>query len=90
MAIVALKLKIMPESTETDLNAIKQEAEKLVMAEGAKRVISEEQPIAFGLKALILTIAWPEEKETEIAENKIKGIKGVSSVDVIDYRRAFG
>lgn len=90
MAIVALKIKIMPESLETDLNVIKQEAKKVLMAEDARRVIFEEQPIAFGLKALIVTIAWPEEKSTDIAENKLREIRGVSSVETIDYRRAVG
>ncbi|MEM4270812.1 MAG: hypothetical protein QXO70_01810, partial [Candidatus Pacearchaeota archaeon] len=61
-----------------------------LIEEGAKRVIIEEQDIAFGLKAIIVTIAWPEEKNTDIAENKLKEITGVSSTEIIDYRRAIG
>ncbi|MEM4230683.1 MAG: elongation factor 1-beta [Candidatus Pacearchaeota archaeon] len=90
MAIVALKIKVMPESPETDLKIIKEQAEKSLIEEGAKRVIIEEQDIAFGLKAIIVTIAWPEEKNTDIAENKLKEITGVSSTEIIDYRRAIG
>lgn len=90
MAIVAWKIKVMPESPETDLKPIKEESEKLLKSEGAKRVIIEEQPIAFGLIAVILTVAWPEEKDTEPMENKIKEIPKVSSVETIDYRRAIG
>lgn len=90
MAIVAWKIKIMPESPETDLNPIKETAEKLLTSEGAKRVIVEEQPIAFGLVAVILTVAWPEEKNTDPMETKLKEIPNVSSVETIDYRRAIG
>jgi len=90
MAIVALKIKVMPEGVDTDLNKIQEEAEKVLMAEDARKVTFETEDVAFGLKALIVTIAWPEEKNTDIAEAKLKEIAGVSSVETIDYRRAFG
>jgi translation elongation factor EF-1beta len=48
------------------------------------------QPVAFGLKALIVLFGWPEEKELEEFENALRRIKGVRSVDVIDIRRAIG
>lgn len=90
MGVVALKLKIMPLSLEINLKKIKQEAIAKLKGRGAIKIESEEQPIAFGLKALILTIAWPEEKDTDVAENSVSEIEGVSSVEIIDYRRALG
>ena len=90
MGVAALKLKIMPESPELDLEELKPKIEKSLKQAGTIRINSiQEEPVAFGLKALIVTIAWPEEKETEEAETACK-VQGVSSVQIIDYRRAFG
>lgn len=80
----------MPESPETDLEAIKQEAQTFLKSEGAKHISFEEVPIAFGLKALMVKTDFPEEKGTDIVEEKLASIKGVSSVKIEDYRRAFG
>ena len=90
MGVVALKLKLMPVSPNEDLEQIKKLAEEALKKAGAIRIESiEEEPIAFGLKAIIITLAWPEEKETQEAEDSCK-VNKVSSVKVIDYRRAFG
>ena len=89
MAIAILKIKVMPEQ-KYDLEKLKKEIQdKISQAKGSVNKIEEEE-VAFGLKCLIATIAWPEEKNTEEAEQAIKNIKGVSSLDIIDYRRAFG
>ena len=90
MALAILKIKMMPESPETDLEAIKKELAVVVEGMGAKLHSVEEEPIAFGLIAVIATIAWPEEKGIDEAEQKLSGIKGVVGAEVIDYRRAFG
>lgn len=90
MAKVLIIAKLMPESPETDLAPIKQEAENFLKSEGALQVSFEEIPIAFGLKALIVKTDFPEEKGTDIIEEKLSSIKGVSSVKIEDYRRALG
>lgn len=90
MAIAVLKLKIMPNSPETDLEKIKKQVEERLEKFKAKIHSTEEQPIAFGLKALIVTIAWPEEKSTEEVVEDLLKIEEVSSIDVVDYRRTFG
>jgi len=88
MAMTAVKVKIMPESLETNLAKIQLGIhEKL---KEAKNIQIEEQEIAFGLKALIATFAWPENLDTDKIENSLAKIKGVSSVEILDYRRAFG
>ena len=90
MGMTALQIQVMPESLETDLQKLKDNVEKKIVSVGGKIDNIKEEPIAFGLKALIVTIAWPEEKDTDLAESTIQGIEGVSSTKIIDYRRAFG
>lgn len=90
MALAALKIKIMPVSPETDLEKIKHAAKVEIEKLGAKLHSSEIEPIAFGLNALILTIAWPESQELESIENNLAKIDEVNSVEVIDFRRAIG
>ena len=90
MATAILKLKIMPESPETDLGAIEENAKTALEKFGAKIHSVERELIAFGLVAIIMTVVWPEEVGTDEAENAVKSVSGVSSVEIIDYRRAFG
>ncbi len=88
--IVVIIVKLMPESPESDLEAIRKAARSTLEPEGAKNISFEERPIAFGLKALIVKMDMPEEKGTDLVENKLATIKGISSVTIEDYRRAFG
>ena len=90
MAIVAIKLKIMPEGVDTNLEDIKQKSMEKASKLGAKNISFTEENVAFGLKAVIMQLAWPEEKETSSLETEISEIEGVSSSQIIDYRRAFG
>ena len=80
----------MPEGVETNLEDIKKHSKSRIENERAVLHSFEEQPIAFGLKALIAIVAWPEEKDTQILEDLFKSIHGVSQADIIDYRRAIG
>lgn len=88
MGMSAVEIRIMPESPETNLAEIKKEIPKKLR--DAKNIKIEEQEIAFGLKALKINFAWPEEIDTDIIENKLQEIEGVSSVKIEDIRRAFG
>ncbi|MBI2629601.1 elongation factor 1-beta [Candidatus Pacearchaeota archaeon] len=90
MAVVAIRMKALPESPEADLESLKKEISSSLMNSGAIKINAiEEEPLAFGLKAIIVTIAWPEAKETSDAEKACQ-VSGISSVEIIDYRRAFG
>lgn len=89
MGTTLLKIKIMPKQ-KSDLEEIKAKIKQNIKAEKGKVDNIKEEEVAFGLKSLIVTIIWPEEQETEKAESAIRKIKQVSSLDVIDYRRAFG
>lgn len=79
---VVMKVKVMPESPETDLESIEKE-----IREKAEVHKIEEQPIAFGLKAIIATVVWPEDESPDILEDEIMKIEGVNSVEIIDVRR---
>ena len=88
--IVAIIVKIMPESPSVDLAGIKDGTLKILEKEGAKNVSFEERPIAFGLTAVMVKFAWPEEKDSSTYEDALAEIEGVSSATTEDYRRAFG
>jgi len=90
MGITAIKIKIMPKSIETDLVKIEKEVRNKIEKNNVKNPQIEVQPIAFGLKALIVLFGWPEEKEFEEFEKDLKKIPGVSSIDVLDMRKTFG
>jgi len=88
--IVAVIAKIMPESPDSDLKEIEIKAKGVLENQGALNISFEQEEIAFGLKAIKVKMAWPEEKGTEIIENTLSEIDHVSSVSIVDYRRAFG
>lgn len=90
MAVVALKIKIMPESLDINLEEIKKKIEEKAGKLGAMNISFTEENIAFGLKALIVQLAYPEEKDTNALETDLGETEGVSSSQIIDYRRAFG
>jgi len=90
MGIAAVKIRILPISPEVELEGIKETVKSIIEEAGGKNCSFEEEPIAFGLKAIIAFFAWPEEVELEELENSIKEIEEVSSIQVIDMRRALG
>jgi len=75
MGNVAISLKIMPVSIETDIEKIKEEISKKMKIQDSKI-----EPIAFGLNILKILVIAPD-KETEDIEGKLKKIKGVSEVE---------
>ena len=88
MGSVNFKLKLMPSSPDADLGKIENDFKEKIESEGGKGCSFEEEPIAFGLKAIIAMFLWPEEKEFEPVENELGKIENVNSVQVIDMRRA--
>lgn len=90
MGMSAVQFKIMPEGLDIDLELLKTKVEEKIKVLGGNPSGNEEVPIAFGLKALVFSFAYPEEKEIEEAETEIGNVEGISSVEMIDYRRALG
>ncbi len=91
MGTAALKIRIMPESPESNLGAIKEKITALATAHNKVLVHRiEEEEIAFGLKAIIITLVWPEELEQSVVEDEFAKVPEVNSVQVIDFRRVVG
>lgn len=91
MANILVKVKIMPEGVDVDMDkladACKAKLKPLEFKVGEKQI----EPIAFGLKALILILIGPEKAGgTDPIEKALAEVKGVSQVEVLDVRRAFG
>lgn len=89
MAEVIVKLRIMPETPETDLTLIHHEAEKRIIGFGGQLGKTVREPVAFGLEALVIVFVMDESLgSTEPLEISLSRIRGVSSVDIEDVRRA--
>ena len=91
MGITLIKIKLMPSSPEINLKEIEDKAKLIIEKNKGKRVSFIEEPIAFGLKAIIIGFEQDEGKgELDPIENALGKIKNVSHVEVVDMRRAFG
>ncbi|PJE81654.1 elongation factor 1-beta [Candidatus Pacearchaeota archaeon CG10_big_fil_rev_8_21_14_0_10_32_42] len=87
VGINGAKYKIMPVSTEVDLGKIEEDARKVVEKFGGTNKEYSIEPIAFGLKALIIFFFYPDNKSTEELINKFEKIEDVSSAELIDMRK---
>jgi elongation factor 1-beta len=90
MGFTAVQMKLMPDSPSANLKAIEIKSEEIINSMHKTQVKVEEQPIAFGLKAIILSFAWNDEIETEKLEAELAKVPEVSSVETLDIRKAFG
>ncbi len=87
MGEVLTTMKIMPESPEVDLEAIK-ETIKTSMPEGAKVHEISEEPIAFGLVAVILQFITEDgEGGSEAVEEMVQAIEDVASFEITGVGR---
>lgn len=86
-----LTIRLMPDSPSTDLAKVKEDVAALVKTiDGGIFHSSKEEPIAFGLKALIIVVAIPESQSPDDLETGLGKIEHIQSVEVTDVRRAFG
>ncbi len=90
MGSMNVQIKIMPSSVGASLEKIKKEAKKIIEEHNGTGPVFSEEPIAFGLKALMILFTYPEEKELEELEKRLSKIVDVSSAEMIDIRRAVG
>jgi translation elongation factor aEF-1 beta len=81
------KYKLMPKSPETDLETIQEAAKKIIENFGGTNKPYEIQPIAFGLKAIIIFFFYPENMSTDHLEEEFSKIPGVASAQLIDMRK---
>ena len=88
MGDVAAKIKVMPESVDTDLKELKEKLKAAIPAGAELYGDIVEEPIAFGLKALIVTlIVNDQEGGTEVVEEAFAKVPGAENVQVIDVNR---
>ncbi len=92
MADIVITLKIMPNSPEVDLSKVEEQAlAKIKDFAGIDNHKSEQENVAFGLKALKIMFVMSEDVgTTDPLEENISKIEGVNSVEVTDVRRAIG
>ena len=88
MGEVAAKMKIMPESVDTNLVELKEKIKGAIPAGTDLHGDIIEEPIAFGLKALIVTlIVNDEEGGTEAVEEAFAKVPGVENIQVLELYR---
>jgi elongation factor 1-beta len=79
---VVVQMKVLPEGIEVDLGKL-QEKIKAALPENADMYKVKEEPIAFGLKCLKVTVLIPDaEGGTEPVEQAILAIEDVQRVEV--------
>ncbi len=91
MATVFVTIKIMPETTDTDLKDLEEKAKEKIIEFGGDVATVEIEPVAFGLNALMISFLMKEDKGSpDPLEDSISDLKGVASATVIDVRRTVG
>jgi elongation factor 1-beta len=88
LAKVMVSLKIFPSDIVADMSGLKQTITKSL--EGKATIYKfDEEPVAFGLVALIVHILMPEEASgiMDEIEERLKSIDGISEVEVLVSRR---
>lgn len=88
MAKVMVSMKIYPTDIVSDMGQFQDKIRKAL--EGSATVYKfEEEPVAFGLVALVAHILMPEDVEGRMdeVENRLKSMDGISEVQVIVSRR---
>lgn len=90
MGTALITINLMPSSPEVDLEKLKEEAKKVIEENKGTKTRFEEIPIAFGLKSVHAFFDLDESNELEPIENALEKIENISSIKMIDMRRAFG
>lgn len=88
MAKVLASIKIFPNDANLDLNVLKAKIEQSLPA-GSTVQRFEEEPIAFGLVALIAHVVLPEDVEGKMdqVEDAIRAVDSVSEIQVLRVGR---
>lgn len=90
MGTTIIKMKIMPKSPDSNLEKIKEDIKKIFEKKEFYGNNFSEEPIAFGLSAIIASFGCPEDEEMESLQEEIEKIDDVNSTEIVDMRRAIG
>ncbi len=88
MGHVVVTYKIFPEDIVKDFTPLKNEIKERV-PKNAEIIGYGQEPVAFGLEALLVQIQFPEDEHgiVDELETKLGEIKGVSQVQTLNVRR---
>ena len=88
MAKVLASIKIFPSDADIDLNQLKSSIQSSLPV-GASVQKFEEEPVAFGLVALVAHVVLPEDSEgkMEQVEEALKSVNLVSEIQVLRVGR---
>lgn len=90
MAKVVAQIKIFPTETTVDLGELRKKIEKALPPETTIARFDEE-PIAFGLVALVARVVMPEEEgRMDKVEEALKSVENVSEIQVVNVWRTLG
>jgi translation elongation factor aEF-1 beta len=85
---VLVSIKIFPSDAPADMPSLKDKVRKAL--DGKATIYKyEEEPVAFGLVALVAHVLVPEDAQGRMdeVEELLKGISGISEVQVVVSRR---
>jgi len=88
MARVLATIKIFPNDANVDLNALKRRIESSLPA-GSTVQKFEEEPVAFGLVALVAYVVLPQDAggQMDQVEESIRSVDQVSQIEVLRVGR---
>jgi len=89
MGTVIVTYKIFPEDIVENFDTLKKQIEEKLPKDSSTSGYGEE-PVAFGLKALLVQVRFPEDKTglVDEFETELGKIKGVSQVQTLMVRRS--
>jgi len=87
MGYAGVTIRTMPDSPTVNLEEIKNKIKEFVESEEGKIIEQKEEPIAFGLKAIVTKFKWDETKDSDKFNDKIAKSKNINSSQVVDVRR---
>ena len=79
MGQVAMTLRVMPESTDVDLEQLKNSINEVA---DVKQIV--EKPVAFGLVILEVLLVFDDKAGAGDIEEKIRSLEGIGSVEAGD------
>ena len=87
LAKVVAQIKIFPTETTVDLAVLRKNVEKALPA-GTSVARFDEEPIAFGLVALVARVVMPEEEgRMDKVEEALKSVEDVGEIQVVNVWR---
>lgn len=92
MGFAICTVKIMPESPEVDMQALKEKSIAIVREfVGDSEIRESIEPVAFGLNAIKIIYVFNEKLgNPDVVPEKLAELEFVNSAEIVDVRRAIG